>query len=95
MKIYCKTFIDFFQSMLSNSKIVSFPEHYKLSSEILLRTFGHNVLTGLLVKILRRLSLNMFVMFLENVILEHSGNLKKTSHGECFQERSDITFEQF
>ena len=35
--------------------------------------------------ILKRLSQNIFVMFLENVTLEHSGNLTKTSHWKHYK----------
>ncbi len=35
--------------------------------------------------ILRRLSQNILGVFLENVIPEHSGNLKKTSHWKRYK----------
>ena len=66
MKSYCKTFIDFFQSMFSN--------------------YNNTVQAMFSLSILRRLSQNIFRMFLVNVTLEHSGNETKTSRWERFQE---------
>ena len=44
---------------------------------------GHNVQAMLSLNILRRLSWNSFVMFLEDVILRHSGNLEQAILSSC------------
>ena len=46
---------------------------------VLLRTLGPNVQAMLSLNISKRLSQKVFVLFLENVTLENSGNLTKTS----------------
>ena len=64
-------------------------KNWELTENFPLRTFsrtlGYNVQAMLSVNISRRLSQNIFLMFLENVILEHSGNLKKTSRWKHYK----------
>ena len=53
---------------------------WELPTENITGTFRHNVVAISSFNILRRLSQNIFKMFVENILQEHSGNFKKTSH---------------